>query len=79
MCTGDEESLLNCTRIPAGDVGVSDCTHSEDAGVRCNGKVMLLFVSPTTGMICTIIQQGMHEKGSMCINIVGNITYGIGI
>ena len=38
VCTGDEESLLNCTRIPAGDVGVSDCTHSEDAGVRCNGK-----------------------------------------
>ena len=55
MCTGDEESLLNCTRIPAGDVGVSDCTHSEDAGVRCNGKAMFLFVSPTTGMIYTTI------------------------
>ena len=42
VCTGVEDSLLNCTRIPAGDIGVTDCTHSEDAGVRCNGKAILL-------------------------------------
>jgi len=33
-CNGSEPSLLNCT---ANEVGVSNCDHSEDAGVRCNG------------------------------------------
>ena len=44
VCTGDENSLLNCIRIPAGDIGVSDCTHSEDAGVRCNGKAIFIII-----------------------------------
>ena len=33
-CTGDEESLLECD---GGEIGVHDCSHSEDAGVRCQG------------------------------------------
>ena len=35
MCTGNENSLLDCA---AGEeVGSHNCDHSEDAGVRCEG------------------------------------------
>ena len=38
MCTGEEENLLQCSRVPELNVGESDCTHYEDAGVRCEGR-----------------------------------------
>ena len=34
QCNGSESTLEDC---PASEVGVHDCTHSEDAGVRCQG------------------------------------------
>ena len=34
-CTGSENTLTDC---PANAIGVHDCVHSEDAGVRCQGK-----------------------------------------
>ena len=37
VCTGNEDNLLECPRMPDAALGVSDCTHSEDAGVRCGG------------------------------------------
>ena len=37
-CNGSESSLLNCT---ANEVGINNCDHSEDAGVRCNGTYNL--------------------------------------
>ena len=42
QCNGSESSLEDC---PASEVGVHDCTHSEDAGVRCqsmcvNARIM---------------------------------------
>ena len=36
VCEGDESSLLNCASDVA--IGYSDCQHSEDAGVKCEGK-----------------------------------------
>ena len=36
VCGGDESSLLNCASDVA--IGYSDCQHSEDAGVKCEGK-----------------------------------------
>ena len=35
-CNGSEPSLLNCA---ANEVGINNCDHSEDAGVRCNGML----------------------------------------
>ena len=35
VCSGEEAALQNCTASP---VGVHNCDHFEDAGVRCGGK-----------------------------------------
>ena len=37
-CTGNEQTLLNCTNRNSMALLVSDCDHSEDAGVKCQGK-----------------------------------------
>ena len=37
VCTGEEENLLECLRVPELNVGESDCTPLENAGVRCEG------------------------------------------
>jgi hypothetical protein len=34
QCVGTETSLADC---PANPLGFTDCSHSEDAGVRCSG------------------------------------------
>ena len=43
MCTGNESTLQDC-----GSQSSHDCTHSEDAGVRCQservGKFCVLFL-----------------------------------
>ena len=35
QCNGSESSLEDC---PASELGVHDCYHSEDAGVKCQGR-----------------------------------------
>ena len=35
QCEGDEDSLRNCSLSRE----IDDCTHSEDAGVRCQGMI----------------------------------------
>lgn len=42
-CVGTETDLLSCPHDP---IGVSDCTHVEDASVICNGhcKLSLYFI-----------------------------------
>ena len=40
-CNGSESSLLNCT---SNEVGMNNCDHSEDAGVRCNGMLLCVQV-----------------------------------
>ena len=34
-CTGEENQLLECGHY---GIGVHDCSHYQDAGVRCTGK-----------------------------------------
>ena len=36
-CDGTEQTLLNCTFSQQ----AANCDHSEDAGVRCQGKFLL--------------------------------------
>ena len=40
-CSGSETSLLNCPY----DSYTADCSHSEDAGVRCQGAYWLYFLT----------------------------------
>lgn len=40
LCTGNEQTLLNCTNRRDRPLLSSDCDHSEDAGVKCQGSVM---------------------------------------
>ena len=39
-CTGGEARLFDCSHM---GIGVSNCDHSKDAGVRCKGTVYLHF------------------------------------
>ena len=34
-CTGEESQLLECVH---NGIGVHDCSHYQDAGVRCTGE-----------------------------------------
>ena len=36
-CTGNEQTLLNCPNRINNALFSTDCDHSEDAGVRCQG------------------------------------------
>ena len=38
LCTGSETSLIDCMRRDNITLFGSDCDHSEDAGVICEGK-----------------------------------------
>ena len=42
-CSGRESSLLSCA---SNAIGFHNCNHSEDAGVKCEGKIGNLNVSP---------------------------------
>ena len=52
MCRGDENSLLDCRRQPAAGIGLTDCSHSEDAGVRCEGTYVHMSVAHTYMFVC---------------------------
>ena len=38
-CRGNEENLLECSRRFDNSVFSTNCDHSEDAGVKCNGNL----------------------------------------
>ena len=44
QCTGSESRLIDC---PANPLGVSDCRHREDAGVRCRGTSVTICLACT--------------------------------
>ena len=43
-CTGTEASLLDCNRYNM--YGTLSCTHQDDAGVSCEGIIILYHHSP---------------------------------
>ena len=53
VCRGDENSLLDCPRQPAAGIGLTDCSHSEDAGVRCEGMYTTVHSIVVYLHICT--------------------------
>lgn len=40
MCDGHESSLFEC--VASDQIGIHNCEHNEDAGVRCEGMSYLL-------------------------------------
>ena len=42
MCRGTESSLLECNTNP---ISQHNCDHSEDAGVKCEGKLTSIVVA----------------------------------
>ena len=52
-CAGNETTLLECGH---NSVGVHDCSHSEDAGVRCGGMcVVTVVVSIVCMCVCVCV------------------------
>ena len=39
VCTGEETNIAECSHS---GLGVNNCDHSEDAGVRCQGLLTLI-------------------------------------
>ena len=44
MCTGNETSLYECQNA---GIGVHNCNHDEDAGVRCQRKQLYVYLPST--------------------------------
>ena len=42
-CYGDEVNIFDCPRFSSTPLGISNCDHSEDAGVVCNGETNEYF------------------------------------
>ena len=61
MCTGRESRLFDC-HSPG--VGIHNCGHNEDAGVRCKGRLSTLGVFQLC--IVTVKNVGMMS----CINLL---------
>ena len=40
QCNGSESSLEDC---PASDLGLYDCHHSEDAGIKCQSMSLYAY------------------------------------
>ena len=50
-CRGTESSLLGCQM---NNRAVRHCDHSEDAGVRCGGMVVLYYADHVVMWLCLI-------------------------
>lgn len=43
-CAGNEDSLLQCSRRSNSPLFSTNCDHSEDAGVKCEGILVFLTI-----------------------------------
>ncbi|CAB4006010.1 deleted in malignant brain tumors 1 -like, partial [Paramuricea clavata] len=58
-CAGNESSLFSCRHR----VGIHNCYHSEDAGVRCRGPRGISTTKPSvTTHSATVVVQGIHVR-----------------
>ena len=52
VCTGSESNLLDCPRESSNSIANTDCTHSEDAGVRCEGEPSCISACDLKSLSC---------------------------
>ncbi|XP_022110413.1 uncharacterized protein LOC110989982 isoform X2 [Acanthaster planci] len=64
-CTGDEETVFNCSH---NGVGIHDCAHFEDAGVRCEKLRLVNGTIPNEGRLEVFLN---GEWGIICGNSWG--------
>ena len=67
ICDGDESSLLDCN---TNSIGQHNCNHSEDAGVRCNG-IVVVNVLNLISSICSLHTWNFLSRAGLCVE--GNV------
>ena len=76
VCSGEEGSLLDCPRsYRSGDmlvereVGDSDCSHQEDAGVRCDGEYLSRYHTRVSerDRVCVFVCVCERERECVCV------------
>ena len=71
MCDGHESSLLEC--VSSDQIGLHNCEHNEDAGVRCEGMYICKFYSSHVYLYeCNIIS-ATCQHGTVRLSLAGDI------
>ena len=58
FCSGFEDSILDCTSRH--QVGVHQCDHSSDVGIRCQGLLLLALLTKTLWL-------GLMRVANLCM------------
>lgn len=67
-CSGNE---LSITRCPSNGLGTSVCTHKDDAGVVCRGKVKSFFMTYDDAFQCVTVCETIFHTEVKLVNGTG--------
>ena len=62
VCQGTEASLLDCASNP---IGEHNCDHSEDAGVRCEGILVLQLLLVIFDIVIIVLTTAKCTQGDV--------------